>query len=119
MGEMASLKTSELWGKSKEALKDQLEELKQELLTLRVAKSSSKSTNKTIKIKNVRIGIARILTVIQQIQRGELKKETALKKYMPITLRPKNTRANRVMLTKNQKKLRLDKQRSIYLGRPL
>merc|ERR1712118_247853 len=103
-------------GKSKDALHDQLNELKQELLSLRISKHSCKSTNKLTKIKNVRNGIARILTVIQQIQRGESKKETALNKYLPLALRSKLSRAKRAALTKSQKKLRTDKLRRINLN---
>lgn len=46
-------------------------------------------------IRAVRKGIARVLTVYTQKQRAALKEEFKNKKYVPIDLRPKKTRAIR------------------------
>ena len=53
--------------------------------------------------KSVRKSIARILTVISQTQRDQLKIFYAGKKYQPLDLRTKKTRALRRRLTLNEK----------------
>jgi len=54
----------------------------------------------------VRKGIARVLTVFNQKQREALKNEFAGKKWVPLDLRPKKTRAIRRRLTRNQVQLK-------------
>lgn len=125
----------------------QLSELKQELSALRVAKVTGGAPNKLAKIKVsgiacrgllyppialvgpphlsapvlqvVRKGIARVLTVISQTQRQALKKEYEGKKYLPIDLRAKKTRAIRRRLTKNQRTAKLEKQKKRESAFPL
>ena len=80
----------------------QLKELKQELGALRVAKVTGGAPNKLSKIKVVRQGVARVLTVVSQAQRAALKKAYAGKKYVPVDLRAKKTRAIRRRLTRAQ-----------------
>ena len=53
--------------------------------------------------KVVRKSIARVLTVISQTQRDNLRKFYQKKKYKPLDLRPKKTRAKRRELTKFEK----------------
>ena len=52
--------------------------------------------------KVVRKSIARVLTVVNQNQRAVLKEAYAKKKYVPLDLRPKKTRAIRWRLTQHQ-----------------
>jgi large subunit ribosomal protein L35e len=88
----------------------QLKELKQELAALRVAKVTGGAPNKLSKIKVVRKSIARVLTVINQNQKAALKEEFAGKKYVPVDLRTKKTRAIRRRLTKHQANAKTLKQ---------
>eukprot|EP00929_Paragymnodinium_shiwhaense_P118075 TRINITY_DN8972_c0_g1_i1.p2 TRINITY_DN8972_c0_g1~~TRINITY_DN8972_c0_g1_i1.p2 ORF type:complete len:123 (+),score=51.98 TRINITY_DN8972_c0_g1_i1:85-453(+) len=87
---------------SKELMKD-LDEMKGELAQLRVAKVAGGAASKLAKIKIVRKSIARILTVYNQKQKAEARKTYKGKKYMPLDLRPKKTRAIRRDLKVEQK----------------
>ncbi|KAL5483815.1 hypothetical protein EMCRGX_G020230 [Ephydatia muelleri] len=99
---MGKLKAHELRGKTKEDLLKQLEELKTELSQLRVHKVTGGTASKLSKIKVVRKSIARVLTVINQTQRENLRKFYADKKFLPTDLREKKTRAIRRALTKSE-----------------
>merc|ERR1711912_139290 len=79
----------------------ELDEMKTELSQLRVAKVAGGAASKLAKIKIVRKSIARILTVYKQKQKA--RKEYKDKKYMPLDLRPKKTRAMRRALKVEQK----------------
>merc|ERR1712145_15425 len=109
---MGKVKCSELRGKKKEELLKQLEELKQELAGLRVAKVTGGAASKLSKIRVVRKSIARVNIVINQTTKENLRKLYMNKKYKPLDLRPKKTRAMRKYLTpaekvkKNRKALR-------------
>ncbi|KAK3233001.1 60S ribosomal protein L35 [Cymbomonas tetramitiformis] len=107
---MARLKVYQLRGKSKSELMSQLNELKTELAALRVAKVTGGASNKLSKIKVVRLCIAQVLTVISQTQRAELKKAFEGKKYLPLDLRAKKTRAIRRRLSKSDAALKTEKQ---------
>jgi len=48
------------------------------------------------------LGIAQVLTVISQKQKEALREAYKKKKYLPLDLRPKKTRAIRRRLTKHQ-----------------
>lgn len=50
----------------------------------------------------VRLGIAQVLTVMSQKQKSALREAYSKKKYLPLDLRPKKTRAIRRRLTKHQ-----------------
>ena len=52
--------------------------------------------------KVVRLSIAQVLTVISQKQKSVLREAYKNKKYLPLDLRPKKTRAIRRRLTKHQ-----------------
>lgn len=80
----------------------QVKELKQELSALRVAKVTGGAASKLAKIKEVRKNVARVLTVLKQNQREALKEVFAGKKYTPLDLRVKKTRAIRRRLTEHQ-----------------
>merc|ERR1712004_201009 len=107
---MAKLSAHELRTKSKSELNTQLKELKGELAALRVAKVTGGAPNKLSKIKVVRKSIARVWTVLNTNQRAALKSAYEGKKYLPLDLRAKKTRAIRRRLTKHQSGLKLEKQ---------
>merc|ERR1711904_721321 len=94
-----------------ELLKE-LDEMKTELSQLRVAKVAGGSSSKLAKIKIVRKSIARILTVYNQKQKQEARKEHKGKKYMPLDLRPKKTRAIRRALKTEQKFAKTTRQKT-------
>ncbi|KAF3453807.1 hypothetical protein FNV43_RR04248 [Rhamnella rubrinervis] len=106
----------ELRNKSKSELLSQLKDLKAELALLRVAKVTGGAPNKLSKIKVVRLSIAQVLTVISQKQKEVLREAYKKKKYMPLDLRPKKTRAIRRRLTKHQASLKTEreKKREMY-----
>eukprot|EP00871_Galdieria_phlegrea_P002326 jgi/Galph1/3094/GphlegSOOS_G1749.1 len=115
---MARIKAHEIRGKTKSELEKQLVghlkyllqdrltgyvvrvDLKTELSQLRVAQVTGGAASKLAKIKEVRKSIARVLTVITQNQRLTVRQAYKGKKYKPLDLRPKKTRAIRRKLTK-------------------
>ncbi|KAJ5135803.1 uncharacterized protein N7515_005081 [Penicillium bovifimosum] len=107
----SKVKAAQLWGKNKDELAKQLEELKLELNQLRVQKISSGASTKTQRIGEVRKSIARVLTVINANQRAQLRLFYKNKKYLPLDLRPKLTREIRRRLTKHERTQTTDKQR--------
>merc|ERR1712105_11794 len=107
---MVKVKAKELRGKKKEELLKQLEELKTELSQLRVAKVTGGQASKLSKIRIVRKSIARVLTVMNQTQKENLRKFYQNKKYKPKDLRPKKTRAIRRALNPHEKSLKTAKQ---------
>jgi len=113
------VKAYELQSKSKNDLTKQLTELKNELLTLRVQKIAGGSAAKLTKINTVRKSIARVLTVMNQKQRQNLREFYKNKKYLPLDLRPKKTRALRRRLTPHEKSLKTLKQRKKEIHFPL
>merc|ERR1711872_979625 len=107
---MAKVKAHELRGKKKEELVKQLDELKQELASLRVAKVTGGAASKLSKIRVVHKSIARVLTVTNQKQKAELRKFYKDKKAKPLDLRKKLTRAKRRALTKSEKNVKSRKE---------
>ncbi|KAG8218472.1 iron-containing alcohol dehydrogenase-domain containing protein [Butyriboletus roseoflavus] len=99
------VKAYELQSKSKNDLTKQLSELKNELLTLRVQKITGGAPSKLTKITVVRKSIARVLTVMNHKSRQNLREYYKNKKYLPLDLRPKKTRAIRRRLTKHEASL--------------
>ncbi|KAG6129435.1 60S ribosomal protein L35 [Claviceps purpurea] len=98
----AKVKTAQLWDKSKDDLTKQLLELKTELSQLRIQKIVS-SGSKLNKIGDLRKSIARVLTVINAKQRSQLRLFYKNKKYAPLDLRAKQTRAIRRRLSPEDK----------------
>ncbi|VUC36021.1 unnamed protein product [Clonostachys rosea] len=96
------VKAVQLWDKSKDDLTKQLGELKTELGQLRIQKVAS-SGSKLNKIHDLRKSIARVLTVINAKQRAQLRLFYKNKKYAPLDLRPKQTRAIRRRLSPEDK----------------
>ena len=107
---MTKVKTRDLRGKKKEELLKQLDELKQELANLRVAKVTGGTASKLSKIRLFRKNIARVLTVYHQTQKDNLRKLYRGKKYVPRDLRPKQTRAIRKALTPHEKTIKTRKE---------
>ncbi|XP_038934112.1 large ribosomal subunit protein uL29-like [Rattus norvegicus] len=107
---MAKIKARDLHGKKKEELLKQLDDLKVEPSQFRIAKVTGGAMSKLSKIRVLRKSIARVLTVINQIQKENLRKFYKGKKYKPLDLRPKKTRAMRRRLTKLEERLETKKQ---------
>ncbi|XP_055836037.1 60S ribosomal protein L35 [Solanum dulcamara] len=116
---MARIKVHELRQKSKTELLAQLKDLKAELALLRVAKVTGGAPNKLSKIKVVRLSIAQVLTVISQKQKSALREVYKNKKYLPLDLRPKKTRAIRKRLTKHQASLKTEREKKKEMYFPI
>ena len=97
-----AVKAHELRTFGKAELTAQLAELRTELQALRVAQVTGGAASKLAKIAVVRKKIARVLTVYHQSQKQRFREHYANKKYMPLDLRPKKTRAIRRQLTSDQ-----------------
>merc|ERR1711915_890495 len=110
VGKMVKVKAKELRGKKKEELLKQLHELKTELSQLRVAKVTGGAASKLSKIRTVRKSIARVLTVVHQTQKENLRKFYHNKKYKPKDLRKRKTRAIRSQLTTHEASIKTAKQ---------
>ena len=107
---IAKIKAGDLLSEEEEELLKQLEDLKVELSQLRVAKVTGGAASKLSKIRVVHKSIARVLTVINQTQKENLRKFYKGKKYKPLDLRPKKTRAMRRQLNKHEENLKTKKQ---------
>ncbi|KAJ3274254.1 60S ribosomal protein L35 [Terramyces sp. JEL0728] len=99
---MTHVKAFELREKTKAELTQQLEDLKKELVSLRVKRSVGGAAPKFAKIGIVRKSIARVLTVMSHNQREQLRLFYKGKKYVPLDLRVKKTRAIRRRLTADE-----------------
>ncbi|KAG0220487.1 60S ribosomal protein L35 [Mortierella sp. GBA43] len=115
----AAVKAHELRTKNKAELTKQLEELKQELASLKVQKVAGGSSSKLTRIATVRKSIARVLTVITQTQRAQLRLFYKKKNFLPLDLRVKKTRAIRRRLTKKEASLKTEKQQKKETHFPL
>ncbi|KAK0206556.1 60S ribosomal protein L35 [Desarmillaria ectypa] len=113
------VKAYELQSKSKNDLSKQLLDLKNELLTLRVQKIAGGSASKLTKINTVRKSIARVMTVMNQKARQNLHEYYKDKKYLPLDLRAKKTRAIRRRMTKHETSLKTLKQKKKELNFPI
>merc|ERR1712149_97990 len=107
---MPKIKCSDLRTKKKEELTKQLEDLKTELASLRVAKGTGGAASKLSKIRVVRKAIARVYIVMHQKQKENLRKLYRSKKYTPLDLRMKKTRAMRKGLTPHEKSLKTPRE---------
>ncbi|KAI1731490.1 ribosomal l29 protein [Ditylenchus destructor] len=107
---MVKVKTNQLRGKKKEELLKDLEDQKTELASLKIAKVTNGAVSKLSNIRVVRKNIARILTVVNQSQKLNLQKFYKNKKFRPLDLRPRKTRAMRLALTKHEQSLKTKKQ---------
>merc|ERR1712105_129966 len=107
---MPKIKCSDLRTKKKEELTKQLDDLKTELGSLKVAKVTGDAASKLSKIRVDRKSIAREYIVMHQKQKENLRKLYRSKKYKPLDLRPKKTRAMRKALTPHEKSLKTSKE---------
>ncbi|KAI4729196.1 60S ribosomal protein L35 [Aureobasidium sp. EXF-10728] len=114
----AKVKASQLWSKNKDELKTQLEELKAELVQLRTQKIAGGAQSKLTRIHDVRKSIARVLTVININQRSQLRIFYKNKKYLPLDLRAKQTRAIRRRLSKEDASRVTEKQKKKQIHFP-
>merc|ERR1711976_523542 len=87
-----------------------VEDLKTELGSLKVAKVTGGAASKLSKIRVVTKSIARVNIVMHQKQKENLRKLYRGKKYKPLDLRPKKTRAIRRALTPHEKSLKTAKE---------
>jgi large subunit ribosomal protein L35e len=103
-----------------EAIRANIDKLKDELRTLRNSKASSGSATKLAKIKTVRRNIARNLTILNQKERanlaGKLHQGSGKR---AIFLRTKLTRAVRRSLTTHQKSKLITKVQKKQLNFPV
>merc|ERR1712240_929398 len=113
------IKCSELRNKKKEELSKKLDDLKQELATLKVAKVTGGAASKLSKIRIVRKSIARVYIVMHQKQKENLRKFYKGKKYIPLDLRPKKSRAIRKRLTPHEASLKTRKEETTARRFPL
>ena len=106
-----------------EDLQTSLTEHRKELTNLRISKVTSAVASKIAKIKVIRKGIARLLTIINEKRRANFKKtfssRAEIKKFndenktsftlnrKPKLLRPRKTRAMRRALTQHQEEKKL------------
>ena len=100
----------ELRSNTKDELLKSLSNLKEELATLRVAQVTGGASNKVMRIKSVRKSIARVLTVYNQKQKSAVRELYKGKKYSPLDIRVKKTRAIRRKLTKKESNMKTLKQ---------
>jgi len=112
------VKAGALWSKNKDELTKQLGELKTELGQLRIQKIVSSGT-KLNKIHDLRKSIARVLTIINAKQRAQLRLFYKNKKYLPLDLRAKQTRAIRRRLSKEDASRTLEKTKKRTTHFPL
>merc|ERR1712060_825777 len=116
---MVKVKAYELRSKTSKELMGELDDMKSELAQLRVAKVAGGAASKLAKIKVVRKSIARILTVYNQKQKADARKEYKGKKYLPLDLRPKKTRAIRRALKVEQKLMKTARQKTLRSNFPM
>ncbi|KAJ6767948.1 60S RIBOSOMAL PROTEIN L35 [Salix koriyanagi] len=69
--------------------------------------------------KVVRLSIAQVLTVISQKQKAILRDAYKNKKFLPLDLRPKKTRAIRRRLTKHQQSLKTEREKNREMYFPM
>merc|ERR1712130_533275 len=101
---MPKVRTQDLQNKSKADLLVQLDELKRELIQLRVQKVAGGASGKIARINTVRKNIARTLTVMNLKQRANLREFYKGKKFQPLDFRPKMTADERKAQTERHHK---------------
>jgi large subunit ribosomal protein L35e len=103
---MSHLKIKDLRASNKDELLKKLAEFKKELSQLRVAQQVSGTASRLGRIGPIRKSIARILTVLNQNERDNLRKfyaDKKLKASAPKSLKPKLTKKRRLALKDNEK----------------
>ncbi|KAG5502013.1 hypothetical protein JKF63_04285 [Porcisia hertigi] len=100
------MKIKDLREKSKDDLLKTLTEYKKELSQLRVVQQTGGAETRLGRIRSIRKSIARILTVLNQNERDNLKKfysDRKLRNKTPKVLRAKLTHRRRLALSDNEK----------------
>uniref|UniRef100_T1H4S4 Large ribosomal subunit protein uL29 n=1 Tax=Megaselia scalaris TaxID=36166 RepID=T1H4S4_MEGSC len=98
---MVKVKCSDFRTKDKKELTKELQELRTELLSLRVAKITRGTPSKLSKIRLVRKAIAGIQIIMNQQRKRKLHKLYMSKKYKPFELNRKKTSAMLKALSTN------------------
>merc|ERR1711893_412672 len=93
-------------GSTPAELQTKLDDFRQELANLRVASVTQSGAGKLGKIRETRKNIAKVLTVMNQIQKEQLQKFYRGKKVKPVDLKPRKTRAMRKALNKHEESLK-------------
>ncbi|KDE08892.1 60S ribosomal protein L35 [Microbotryum lychnidis-dioicae p1A1 Lamole] len=114
----SKVRASELQSKKRDELLKQLDELKTELVSLRVQKITGGNASKLLRISTVRKSIARVLTVINQKTRSNLRELYKNKKQLPLDLRAKKTRAIRRRLTLHERTIQTEKAKKRQIHFP-
>ncbi|RNF27176.1 60S ribosomal protein L35 [Trypanosoma conorhini] len=107
------VKIRDLREKNKDELMKQLMEFKKELSQLRVAQQLNSAGTRLGRIRLIRKSIARILTVLNQNERDNLRKfysEKKLRASKPKALRAKLTHRRRLALKDNEKNRKTRRQ---------
>ncbi|KAJ9449335.1 60S ribosomal protein L35-3 [Diplonema papillatum] len=115
---MVKVRSHELRTQGKEDLLKQLTELKTELASLRVAQVTGGPATKVAKIKTVRKSIAKVLTVLNCNMKNNLRQLYRGKKFMPVDLKKKTTRAMRRALTHKEKSSQTLRQQKMAAAFP-
>lgn len=104
-GKVGGVKAKDLWEKNGDELLQMEEELRTELMSLRVAQQVGGQPGKVNRIKMIRKAIARVLTVQTAKRRGEAYSEVEKKKYKPLDARDNRhwTKAMRLRLNKYER----------------
>ncbi|OBZ88557.1 60S ribosomal protein L35 [Choanephora cucurbitarum] len=109
-----AVKAHELRNKNKAELLKVLDEQKQQLANIRVQKVAG---GRVQEVGEARKNVARVLTVINQTQREQLRLFYQKKRFTPLDLRVKKTRAMRRALTpfeKSKKTVRQQKKEAHF-----
>ncbi|GET89599.1 60S ribosomal protein L35, putative [Leishmania tarentolae] len=107
------MKIKDLREKSKDDLLKTLTEYKKELSQLRVVQQTGGAETRLGRIRPIRKSIARILTVLNQNERSNLKKfyaDRKLRSKTPKVLRAKLTHRRRLALKDNEKNRKTSRQ---------
>ncbi|CBH13976.1 60S ribosomal protein L35, putative [Trypanosoma equiperdum] len=107
------VKIRDLKEKGKDDLLKQLSEFKKELSQLRVSQQMNVGAARLGRIRTIRKGIARIMTVLNKNERENLRKfysDKKLRSAKPKTLRAKLTHRRRLALKANEKNRKTRRQ---------
>tara|TARA_B110000090_G_C13267129_1_gene402655 strand:+ start:52 stop:429 length:378 start_codon:yes stop_codon:yes gene_type:complete len=108
---MGKVRAHEIRSSTKSALKQKVEELKKDLSNLRVQQKSGSKSTRVAKIGGLRKDIARVLTVMNQDTKKQLRAYHATEGgRIPLDMRAKSTRAMRRKLTTEEASKKTVKQ---------
>lgn len=117
--DMPVLKGSDLRKMTKADLEKKLEELRKELLDLRISKVvAGRVSDKLSRLSNAQKDVARVLTVINEKARHELRRKYEGMRHIPKDMRTKRTHAIRLELTHKQKSFKILKLHKRELSFP-